>query len=146
MLCYTTDPLGAPLTIAGPVTIDLWAITDAPDTDWTAKLVDVWPDGRAVSLCDGIMRARFRESLSTPQPITPGASTRYTIDLGSTAYRFAAGHVLRLEISSSNFPKFDPNPNTGRTLATDRVSRPAVQQVLHDAQSPSQLHLWALPD
>ena len=145
VLCYTTGPLDTPLTIAGPVTVDLWATTDGPDTDWTAKLVDLQPDGKAVSLCDGIIRARFRESFSDPTPVTPGEPTRYRIDLASTAHRFGIGHRVRLEISSSNFPRFDPNPNTGGRNLHERETRPAVQHVLHNSEHPSRLNLWALP-
>lgn len=146
VLCYTSEPLAAPLTVAGPVRVALWAATDAPDTDWTAKLVDVHPDGRAVSLCDGIIRARFRESLNEPRPVRPGEAACYAIDLASTAYRFPAGHRVRLEISSSNFPRFDPNPNTGGVIATETAARPAVQHLLHDAERPSALELWVLPE
>ena len=146
VLCYTTEPLAQPLTVAGPVTVTIWAITDAPDTDWTAKLVDVLPDGRAVSLTDGIIRARFRDSLSDPSPVTPGEPARYTIELANTAHRFGRGHRVRLEVSSSNFPRFQPNPNTGRPAASETAPRPAVQHVLHDGDRPSCLELWVLPE
>ena len=141
VLCFTTPPLDQPVVVAGPVTLELWATTDAPDTDWTGKLVDVHPDGRAVLLCDGILRARYRESAADPRPVQPGRPTRYSVDLGDIACRFDAGHHLRLEVSSSNFPKFDPNPNTGRPVATETASRVAIQQVLHDREHPSALHL-----
>ena len=146
VLCYTSPPLDGPLTVAGPVSVELWAVTDGPDTDWTAKLVDVHPDGRAISVCDGIIRARFRDSLEQPSPAKPGEPACYTIDLASTALRFDAGHRVRLEVSSSNFPRFDANPNTGGDNASATELRPAVQQVLHDASHPSMLRLWALPD
>ena len=146
VLCYTTPPLDEPLVVAGPVALELWASTDAPDTDWTGKLVDVHPDGRAVLLCDGILRARYRESFSDPRPLQPGRPTRYSIDLGHTACRFGAGHRIRLEVSSSNFPKFDPNPNTGRPVATETESRVAIQEVLHDREHPSALQLHVLPE
>ena len=146
MLCYTTAPFEQPLTVAGPVTVELWAVTDAPDTDWTAKLVAVDPDGTAISLCDGIRRASFRESLTDPSPVTPGEAYRYEIELGSTAYRFAPGQRLRLQVSSSNFPRFDANPNTGEPSWSAVETRPAVQQVLHDAAHPSALRLWLLDE
>ena len=129
-----------------PVTVELWAVTDAPDTDWTAKLVAVDPDGTAISLCDGIRRASFRESLTDPSPVTPGEAYRYEIELGSTAYRFAPGQRLRLQVSSSNFPRFDANPNTGEPSWRAVETRPAVQQVLHDAAHPSALRLWLLDE
>ena len=146
VLCYTTAPFEQPLTVAGPVTVELWAVTDAPDTDWTAKLVAVDPDGRAISLCDGIRRASFRESLTDPSPVTPGQAYRYEIELGSTAYRFGVGQRLRLQVSSSNFPRFDANPNSGEPSWSAVETRPAVQQVLHDAGRPSALRLWLLDE
>ena len=146
VLCYTTAPFERPLTVAGPVTVELWAVTDAPDTDWTAKLVVVEPDGRTISLCDGIRRASFRESLTDPSPVTPGEAYRYEIELGSTAYRFGAGDRLRLQVSSSNFPRFDANPNTGEASWSAVETRPAVQQVLHDAAHPSAIRLWLLDE
>ena len=145
VLCFTTPPLDQPLVVAGPVTLDLWATTDAPDTDWTGKLVDVHPDGRVVLLCDGILRARYRDSAADPRPLQPGRPTRYSVDLGDIACRFDAGHRLRLEVSSSNFPKFDPNPNTGRPVATETESRVAIQEVLHDREHPSALQLHVAP-
>lgn len=145
VLCYTTAPLERPLAVAGPVSLELWAVTDAPDTDWTGKLVDVHPDGTAVLLCDGIIRARYRESLAEPRPLEPGRPTRYTIELGNVGCSFGAGHRLRLEVSSSNFPKFDPNPNTGRPVATETETRVAIQRVLHDGEHRSSLRLHVLP-
>ncbi len=146
VLCYTSAPLETAVVVAGPVTVSLWAVTDAPDTDFTAKLVDVQPDGRAISICDGIIRAKFRASLSEPTPVTPGEPTRYEIDLASTAQRFAPGHHIRLEVSSSNFPRFAPNPNTGGPLASEASTRPAVQHLLHDADHPSTLEIYVLPE
>ena len=145
VLCYTTPPLDQALTVAGPVSVSLWATTDTVDTDFTAKLVDVQSDGKAVSLCDGIIRARYRESLSEPRAVLPDEPTRYTIELGSTAHRFAEGHRLRLEVSSSNFPRFAPNPNTGGPLASEADAHPAVQHILHDADYPSELTICVLP-
>ena len=145
VLCYTTERLPAPLDVAGPVTVELWAVTDCPDTDWTAKLVDVYPDGRALSLTDGVIRARFAESLAEPRPLVAGEPTRYTLDLANTAHRFGAGHRVRLEISSSNFPRFDANTNTGGANAQETDARLAVQHVLHDAEHRSAVRIWVLP-
>jgi putative CocE/NonD family hydrolase len=145
VLCYTSAPLREPLTIAGAVTLELWAATDAPDTDWTAMLVDVYPDGRAISLCDGILRARYRESPAEPRLLQPGVPERYQIAAGNIACRFDAGHRLRLEVSSSAYPKYDPHPNSGGALALECNTRPAVQQVLHDATHPSWLSVHVLP-
>ena len=146
VLCYTGEVLDRPLTIAGPVAVDLFAATDAPDTDFTAKLVDVHPDGRSISLCDGIIRARFRDSLAEPRLLKPGETARYRIDLASVAHRFGVGHRVRLQVSSSNFPRFAPNPNTGADLADETMARPALQHVLHGPRHPSALELWALPE
>lgn len=146
VLCYTTSPLSAPLTIAGRVRISLWAVSDCPDTDWTAKLVDVLPDGRAVSICDGVIRARFRHSLEDPELLEPGKPERYDFTLGHAAHQFFAGHRLRLDISSSNFPRFDRNPNTGESLSTASTTRLATQHVLHDESHLSFLEFDVLTE
>lgn len=138
VLVYTSAPLAEPLTVAGPVTLHLSAATDGPDTDWTAKLVDVFPDGQALNVCDGIIRARYRGSRQNPELLTPGEVYDYTIDLVATATRFPAGHRLRLELSSSNFPRFDRNTNTGGEIATEAAWRVAVQRIHH----ASQYHSW----
>ncbi len=144
VLCYTTEPLIEPLAVVGPVKVVLWAVTDAPDTDFTAKLVDVFPDGRPVSVCDGIIRARFRDSFSEPSEVPAGEPIRYEIDLASTAIVFASGHCIRLEVSSSNFPRFDANPNTGEQIATETEIWPALQYILHDERHPSVIELSVL--
>jgi putative CocE/NonD family hydrolase len=145
VLVYTSAPLAEPLTVAGPVRLHLAAVTDGPDTDWTAKLVDVDPDGPAINLCDGIIRARYRTSREQPELLTPGEVYDYDIDLVATAYQFAAGHRLRVEVSSSNFPRFDRNTNTGGEIATEATWRVAVQRVLHRSSRPSWLELTVLP-
>jgi putative CocE/NonD family hydrolase len=143
VLTYTTAEFAEDSDIVGPVEVVLHAATDAVDTDWTAKLVDVHPDGRALNICDGIIRARFRESIEIPRLLTPGEVCRYRISLGATAMRIKAGHRLRLEIASSNFPNYDVNPNTGesawRHSALDAVI--ATQLVYHDGARPSHLIL-----
>ncbi|MCY3602410.1 MAG: CocE/NonD family hydrolase [Chloroflexi bacterium] len=146
VLCYTSEPLDRPVVVAGPVKVVLWTVTDAPDTDFTAKLVDVQPNGTPISVCDGIIRARFRDSLSEPTPVPEGEPACYEIDLASTAIAFEPGHCIRLEVSSSNFPRFDANPNTGGPLATETEIWPALQYVLHDEDHPSALELCVLPD
>jgi putative CocE/NonD family hydrolase len=145
VLCYTSEPLAADLEVIGPVRLELWASTDGPDTDWTGKLVDVWPSGRAINLCDGILRARFRDGPREERPLTPGEPTRYDIDLMVTGNTFRAGHRIRLEVSSSNFPRFDRNPNTGAPIGTSAETRVARQTVLHDAAHPSALILPVIP-
>ena len=122
VLCYTTPPLAEDLEVTGPLTVTLFAATTGADTDFTAKLVDVEPCGAARALVDGIMRGRYRKGTDTAVPITPGAVEEYTIDLVATSNVFKAGHRVRLEISSSNFPRFDRNFNTGRrSLGGHRV-------------------------
>jgi putative CocE/NonD family hydrolase len=141
VLCYTSSPMEADTEFTGPIKVVLHAASDAPDTDWTAKLVDVAPSGYARNLCDGIIRARYRESRTTPTLIEPGKVYEYMIDVGVTGNVFRKGHRLRLEISSSNFPRFDRNPNTGHAFGRDSELRPARQAVFHSSQYPSRLIL-----
>jgi uncharacterized protein len=145
VLVYTTPPLEAAMEVTGPIVVKLWAATTAPDTDFTAKLVDVDPTGYARNLTDGIIRARYRESTSRASFIEPGRAYEYTIDLVATANVFKAGHRIRLEVSSSNFPRFDRNPNTGRPFDADAELRPAMQTVLHDRAHPSHVVLPVVP-
>lgn len=145
VLVYTSAAMTKDMTVVGPVRLHLWATTDGPDTDWSAKLVDVHPDGTALNLCDGILRGRYRKSTERAELLTPGQAYEYTIELVATANVFKAGHKLRVEISSSNFPRFDRNTNTGRTIAKESIGRIAVQQVHHTAKQPSWLELTVLP-
>jgi putative CocE/NonD family hydrolase len=146
VLVYSTPPLEEDLEVIGPVTLDLYAKSTAVDTDFTAKLVDVGPDGFARNLTEGILRARFRESTTgAPQPVTPGQIYEYKIDLWSTSNVFLKGHKIRLEVSSSNFPRFDRNLNTGRDASTDSTFVKATNTVLHDTAHPSALVLPVLP-
>jgi putative CocE/NonD family hydrolase len=148
VLCYTTAPLSQDLVVVGPVQVVLFAASNAPDSDFTAKLVDVDADGAAVNLCDGIRRCRWREGDSDPVWLEPDAPVRLAIDLCATAFRLPAGHRLRLEVSSSNFPRFDRNANTRAepTSATAQESAPAEQTVFHDAPHPSHLVIPVLPE
>ncbi|MBM3890304.1 MAG: CocE/NonD family hydrolase, partial [Verrucomicrobia bacterium] len=114
-------------------------------TDWTGKLVDVWPDGRAINLCDGILRARCRESADKPTLIEPGKIYRYEIDLWVTSNVFLPGHRIRVEISSSNFPRFDRNSNTGHPFGADAERQKATQTVYHDATHLSHILLPVIP-
>jgi putative CocE/NonD family hydrolase len=142
VLVYSTPPLEQSMEVTGPVTLDLYAKSSAVDTDFTAKLVDVGPDGKAINLTEGILRARFRESTKgEPKPITPGEVYEYKIDLWSTSNVFMKGHRIRLEVSSSNFPRFDRNLNTGKDASTDATMVTATNTVLHDAAHPSALIL-----
>jgi putative CocE/NonD family hydrolase len=142
VLVYSTAPLDSDVEVTGPVTLDLFAKTSAADTDFTAKLVDVGPDGFAQNLTEGILRARFREStLGDPKPIEPNKVYEYKIDMWSTSNVFKKGHRIRLEVSSSNFPRFDRNLNTGKDASTSTEFVKATNTVLHDAEHPSALVL-----
>jgi putative CocE/NonD family hydrolase len=145
VLVYTTSPLVTDTEVTGPISVTLYASSSAPDTDWTAKLVDVHPDRTAVNLNNGIQRASFRESSTTPTPIEPGKVYQYTITVWPTSNLFRAGHRIRLEISSSDFPQFDPNPNTGSWLGESTATQVAHQTVLHDTEHPSALVLPIIP-
>lgn len=141
VLNYTTEALEQDLEVTGPVKAVLYAASDASDTDFTAKLADVYPDGKAINICDGIIRARYREAGKRAQLIEPGKIYRYEIDLWVTSNVFLAGHKMRVEISSSNFPRFDRNPNTGHTFGADAEIVKAVQKVYHDENHPSHIVL-----
>ena len=143
VLVYSSAPLQEDLTIIGPVSLTLYAATSAPDTDFTAKLCVVSPEGRSTNVQEGIARARYRESLSHPTPITPDEVYEYLIDLGPTAYVFKAGNRIRVQVSSSDFPQWDRNLNTGGPLGAEGATqaRVATQTVLHDVHHPSRLTL-----
>ncbi len=152
ILSFETEPLADDLAIAGPVTIRLWVSTDAPDTDFTAKLIDVYPPspdyprGYALNITDGIFRLRYRDGFDAPRLAEPGQGpVEITIAPFATANLFARGHRLRLDISSSNFPKYDVNPNTGDPEGTSRRSRIAVNTIHFGARTPSRLDLSVLP-
>lgn len=145
VLVYTTPTLATDVEVTGPIQLILWAASSATDTDFTGKLVDVHPDGRAYNLCEGILRARYRHGHARPTLLTPGRPERFEIDLWVTSNLFKRGHRIRLEVSSSNFPRFDRNPNSGLPFGTDPVLRPARQTVFHDRQHPSHLLLPIIP-
>ncbi|HJY84323.1 MAG TPA: CocE/NonD family hydrolase, partial [Candidatus Binatia bacterium] len=145
VLVYTSDVLPTDLEITGPIALKLFAASSAPDTDFTAKLVDVRPDGYAQNIAEGVIRARFRESLTSPTLITPEKIYEYAIDLWATSQVFKAGHRLRLEVSSSNFPRYDRNPNTGHDFGMDTELRTAQQTIFHDHRYPSHLIMPVIP-
>jgi putative CocE/NonD family hydrolase len=136
VLVFTGAVLTEPLEVTGPIVVTLHATSSAPDTDFTAKLVDVRPDGYAQNLADGIVRARYRDSRTNPALLIPGQVTRFTIDLWATSHVFLAGHRVRVEISSSNFPRFDRNLNTGDDPATARAGRPPARPSSTTAATP----------
>ncbi|RDI34616.1 CocE/NonD family hydrolase [Lentzea flaviverrucosa] len=143
VLCFTTAVLDRPVEVTGHVTLVLHVSTSAPDTDFTGKLVDVHPDGRAILLCEGVQRVRYRDSLTGPALLEPGTVCELTIDLCVTSNVFLPGHRIRLEVSSSNFPRYDRNTNTGGTIATDTEDDlvAAVNRVHHGPGRPSRLVL-----
>jgi putative CocE/NonD family hydrolase len=145
VLVYSTAPLKQDVEAIGPVAVVLYAATSAKDTDFTAKLVDVFPDGYARNLTDGLLRLRYRNSLERAELATPGTMYRVRIDAGVTGNVFLKGHRIRVEISSSNFPRFDRNPNTGGTVANETKLGKASQTVYHDRERPSQLVLMVMP-
>ena len=144
VLSFTGEPLTAPLEVTGPVQAVLYASSSALDTDFTVKLLDVRPDGRMLNVCAGIIRARYRSAgQDSPAPLQPERVYRFDVDLLATSYLFRPGHRLRVDISSSNFPQFDRNANTGQPLGTDRRAdaRTAQQTIYHDALRPSHILL-----
>lgn len=145
VLVYSTEPLKEDVEVTGPIKLVLWAATSAPDTDFTGKLIDVHPDGKPYNLCEGIQRARYRNGLDRPSLLQPGEPQQYEIDLWVTSNVFKRGHRLRLEVSSSNFPRFDRNPNSGNPFGTDTELLTAKQTILHDEKHPSHLVLPVIP-
>ncbi len=137
VLVYNTGPLKDDMEVTGPVHAVIYASSSAKNTDFTAKLVDVYPDGKAIRICEGIIRADHRNSSLPPSNIDPGKIYNYTIDLWATSNVFKKGHQLRVEISSSNFPRFDRNLNTGNYFATDTTIVKAEQILYHNSEYPS---------
>lgn len=145
ILVYTSPTLLADIEVTGPVRAVLYAATSANDTDFTAKLVDVQPDGRPLLVTDGIQRLRYRESLINPVFVKRNSTYQISIDAGVTSYVFAAGHKIRLEVSSSNFPRFDRNLNSTRPNAQVTKIVTAHQTVFHEKQYPSAVILPVIP-
>ena len=139
VLVYSTKPLAEDMEVTGPVTLELWARSSAVDTDFTAKLVDVSPVGFAMNLTDGILRMRYRDSQEKPGLMNPDQVYKISVDLWATSSVFKKGHIIRLEVSSSNFPRFDSNLNTGADQATSREFVSATNTILHDSEHPSAL-------
>jgi len=145
MLTYTSDVLSEDLPVVGPIKAVLHASSSAPDTDWVVRLCDVWPDGRAMSVCDGILRARYRNGFHRPERLTPDRIYQFTVELGSTAQLFARGHRIRVEVTSSDFPRHDRNLNTGGPLGQETAGQVAHNVVFHDAEHRSHLLLPIYP-
>ena len=145
VLVYSTPPFQEDVEVTGPVGLVLYASASTVDTDFTAKVVDVSPDGLARNLTDGILRGRYRNSQEHPELMNPGEAYQLAIDLGATSNVFLAGHRLRLEVSSSNFPRFDRNLNTGEDQGHSVRSVKAKISIYHDAKHPSALVLPVVP-
>ncbi len=145
VLVFTSETLKSEVEVTGPVKVVLYAATTAKDTDWTAKLVDIHPNGKPYNLCDGILRARCRDSKDNPSLLQPGKIYRYEIDLWVTSNAFQPGHKISVEISSSNFPRFDRNLNTGEPFGTGTNWIKATQTIYHDKEHPSHLLLPIIP-
>jgi len=141
VLVYTSEILKQPLAIAGPVKMKLYASTDGPDTDWFIKLVDVLPDGFPMNIAEGILRARFRKGVDKMELLRAGQLYDFEIDMRGTANVFLPGHRIRVDVTSSNFPQFDRNPNTGEDLGTTARLRVAQQKVFHTAGQESHILL-----
>jgi uncharacterized protein len=145
VLIYSMGPLGEDLEVTGPITMTLFVKSSAVDTDFTGKLVDVAPDGFAEDVAEGILRMRYRNSQERAMLMNPGETYRISVDLWSTSNLFLRGHTLRLEVASSNFPRFDRNLNTGEEIKSARRFASAKNTILHDAQHPSVLVLPIMP-
>jgi hypothetical protein len=142
VLCYTTPELKEDLEVTGPLLLHLFAATSARDTDFTAKLVDVYPDGRAYNVvCDGITRARYRKSLFAPELVNPGEVNEYIVNLEAVSQLFRKGHRIRIDVSSSCFPEYDRNMNTGHAVGEDARGIPALQSIYHEAAYSSYIDL-----
>lgn len=141
VLVFTGAPLNAPLEVTGPVSFHCWAASDAPDTDFVARLCDVYPDGRSFNVCEGILRARYRDGFEREQLMEAGKVYEFKVDLWSTSLVFNKGHRLRLQVTSSCSPGWDPNPNTGDPFRANTRTRPARNTLYLDAQRPSHLLL-----
>ncbi len=146
VLVYTSPTLEEDVTVCGPIRVKLHAASSAPDTDFMAKLLDVWPNGFAQRLTDGMVRARFRDGTDRPSLIEKDTIYLYDIDLWNTCQTFKNGHRIRLEITSSAFPKYDRNPNTGEELGRTTRMQTAQQAIYHDRKHPSHVVLPIIPN
>ncbi len=144
-LVFTSKPLTKPIEVTGQMSATLWAATDAKDTDWNVMLLDVFPDGHAQRVQDGLMRARFRQGFDKEVALTPGSIERYDMDMWFTSRVFEPGHRIRVSVSSALFPKYDRNLNTGGNNERDSTFVVAHQRLLHDAAHPSHVVLPIVP-
>jgi putative CocE/NonD family hydrolase len=145
VLCYTSGPLEADLEVTGPVEAVLYAASSARDTDFVVRLSDVQPDGRALFLCEGILRARYRNGLDRTELLEPGEVAEYRIRMYPTSNLFRRGHRIRVDVTSSSFPRFSRNLNTGEDVGTGTRMEIARQTVLHTSEYPSHVLLPIVP-
>jgi putative CocE/NonD family hydrolase len=141
VLVFSTDALAEPVDVTGRLAAKLFVSSDCLDTDFTVKLTDVYPDGRSMLVTDGILRARFRESFTEENLLAPGTTYEITVDLWSTSLVFNRGHKIRVAVSSSNAPRFDPNPNTGHAFRADNERRVATNTIYFSKRCPSRIVL-----
>lgn len=145
VLVYTSEPLTEDVLVCGPITGWLYAASSARDTDFMMKLLDVWPNGYAQRLTDGMVRARFREGMERPALIEPERVYKYSMSLWYTCQMFKQGHSIRVEVASTAFPKYDRNPNTGEALGTSTRLETAQQKIYHDRERASFVSLPIIP-
>jgi putative CocE/NonD family hydrolase len=153
VLVFRSDPLDAAVEVTGPIIVKLWVASSAKDTDFTAKLIDQYPprdgadgaDGFAMNLTDGLLRMRYRASRERSELMVPGEIYAIEFELQATSNLFAARHRIRVDISSSNFPRFDPNPNTGDLLGLSGPPRVAENSIFHDKLRASHIVLPIIP-
>ncbi len=151
VLVFETEPLSEDVEVTGPIEARLWIASDRPDTDFTIKLIDVYPpnadypDGFAMNVTDGIMRARYRNSWEKPEMLTPGEAVQLTVSAFPTSNLFKKGHRIRLDVSSSNFPHFDVNPNTGAPEGRGLTRQIARNTLYVDKARPSHVILPLIP-
>lgn len=145
VLTFDTAPLTSDTEVTGPTTVSLWASSTAPDTDFVARLEAVAPDGTAINLNNGIIRASFRDSLTDPTPIVAGQPYEFTIKIWPTSYRFPAGSRIRIAVASSDYPQYAPNPNTGEPFGVSARTQQATQTIYKDAAHPSSVSLPVIP-
>ncbi len=145
VLVYSSEPVSEDTEVCGPIRMELYASSSAKDTDFMAKLIDVWPDGFAQRLIDGMVRARFRNGMEEPELIEPGKVYAYNVDMWNTCQVFMKGHRMRVEIASSGFPKYDRNLNAGETLGKTTRMQTADQKIYHDREHPSAVVLPIVP-
>lgn len=145
VLVYTSDVLTEPLEVTGFIKAKLWVKSSAPDTDFVVRLTDVYPDGRSINLADGVVRMRYRSSIEEPELAVPHEVYEIEVDLWATANVFLSGHRIRVQVTSSNFPRWNRNLNTGASNEATADFVVATQTILHDAHHPSQIVLPVIP-